>query len=816
MLHEILLSLSGHQSPLLRNDFTQFKAQEVLSPPERELLKTAGHLSDLHCKLISHTAQISASHPSVICRAVSTAIKSIHLAAFQRKILEVEDGILRKDAALVGAYNIVPLTAVVGEFSGWTRRLEWLWELAQFMLGDGGRKAPPCRAAALIDRLRNELQTGYADIGETALSLVRVAETAWLKQISAWVLYGRIPVLGEGDFFIREDRDDERGYSIDPTLLPSFVTPHTASSMLFIGTSLNRVRAENSADPSSSDLANLSSPLQDLSSLTFPLSSPMFSRAITSIRLTLSRTTLQKLLPLSKVLEMLQLFRDFFLLGRGEFALALTQQADEKIRSRWKRADNLAYEKRDGLSTVVIKEGEVAAALSRTWAVLGSMQGEHAEEDEGLELARDLLRLELTTKPKAAASSSTPTATTKARSKSDAGQRVSDKLVATPFRNLLFSVPVVLTLQVPPPLDLFLSASDLETYTAINAYLLSIRRAHLRLTDLWKISSLRRHHLAPPRPPYSGTRGGMAKTRTLRERYAARASAMRGPWSTSSAAIFFLAETESYLQVEVVEGLWEHFHSWVSAGSGGGGATGGQDSSNTPSNETGTTTTTTRRQQHDPQTLASAHRRYLSALVRRLLLTRTGTGTTGAGAAVFAEPLHALLLHVDRLAALVGRLDGVWRALDLEADEGVVDAFSNLDAEERDVRNALRDAETRVKRAVEQAIGALRALSADPAFLAELEGEGEDGEEGEGGGEEYSGDARGGGEKDSAAANDKSRDEGGGNVSISQGEGEGGGRYRPRRIGGVDRLLMKLDFGVWFSNTDRRNDYDDGFVGDGF
>lgn len=193
----------------MRNDFSEFKAQEVLSPPERELLKTAGHLSDLHCKLISHTAQISASHTSVICRAVSTAIKSIHLAAFQRKILEVEDSILRKDAALVGAYNIVPLTAVIGEFSGWTRRLEWLWELTQFMLGDG-RKAPPCRAAPLINRLRNELQTGYADIGETALSLVRVAETAWLKQISAWVLYGRIPVLGEGDFFIREDRDDER------------------------------------------------------------------------------------------------------------------------------------------------------------------------------------------------------------------------------------------------------------------------------------------------------------------------------------------------------------------------------------------------------------------------------------------------------------------------------------------------------------------------------------------------------------------------------------------------------------------------------
>lgn len=208
MLHEILLSLSGHPSPLLRNDYTDPSAQSIISPPERELLKTAGHLSDLHCKLISYTAQISASHPSVICRAVSTAVNSLYLAAFQRKVLEVEDSILRKDASLVGAYNIVPLTAVIGEFTGWTRRLEWLWDLVKFILKEN--EGSPCRAAQLINRLRDELKTGYADIGETALSLVRVAETAWLKQVSAWVLYGRIPVLGDMDFFIRRDEQDEQ------------------------------------------------------------------------------------------------------------------------------------------------------------------------------------------------------------------------------------------------------------------------------------------------------------------------------------------------------------------------------------------------------------------------------------------------------------------------------------------------------------------------------------------------------------------------------------------------------------------------------
>ncbi|KAI1142246.1 Spc97/Spc98 family protein [Hypoxylon sp. FL0543] len=786
MLHEILLSLSGHPSPLLRNDYSDPRAQSIISPPERGLLKTAGHISDLHCKLISYTAQISASHPSVICRAVSTAINSLYLAAFQRKVLEVEESILRKDASLVGAYNIVPLTAVIGEFSGWTRRLEWLWDLVQFL--DKEKEGLPCRAAQLINKLRDELQTGYADIEETALSLVRVAETAWLKQVSAWVLYGRIPVLGDADFFIQKNEHDEQGYSIDHKLLPSFVTHSTATSMLFIGTSLNRVKTNTSIEPNNTGLNHLSSQLQTLADLTYPLHSTALSRAITSLRLTLSRTTLQKLLPLTRVLEMLNLFRDFFLLGRGEFAMALTQQADEVIRSRWRRADNVAYEKRYGLSNVMVKEGEVSAVLTKTWATLGSMQGQHADEDEGLEVARDMLRLNL----------SKTKASTPVKGKGSLENQPVSVIANTPFRNLLFSVPVVLTSQIPPPLDLFLSTSDVQIYTSINSYLLSIRRSHLHLTDLWKITSLRRHHPPPPRPPYSTTKGGVARTRVLRERWSARSSAMRSAWSTSSAAIFFLAETEAYLQVEVVAGLWDDFHGWLtgrretkgqlnrsspnsnhpSAAS----TTSAGDAAQTTAHPSKSTDTQTQDSapHHDPQTLAIAHRLYLRTLSRRLLLTQPS----------FTDALYELLVHIDHLVAHTHRLHGIWTSMDLEADEGVVDAFSDLGAEERDVRGAIRDIEAQLKSGIEKVVAALRSLSMDSAFMAELEdGDardmGVDGEDGVGVG-----------------------------VSDDAGVEEETG-YRPRRTGGIDRLLMKLDFGGWF-NAGKAALGEDGLGDDGF
>ncbi|KAK0645648.1 gamma-tubulin complex component protein [Cercophora newfieldiana] len=761
MLHEILLSLSGHPSPLFRAAATSSSGSaghaladpSVISPSERALLASLAHLSDLHVKLRTFTAQIAAEHPSVTCRAVAAAVDSIHLAAFQQKVLEVEEAILRRDAGLVGAYDIVPLTAVVGEFAGWTRRMEWLWEVVQFMM--------------------RELQTGYRDVEDAAGSLVRVAEVAWLKQVSAWILYGKLPSFGAGDFFVQREDEGEEEYTYESGLLPSFVTPSTAASMLFVGRSLNQIRVKSAEDPSLRGTDHLFTQLAQLAGLQHPLDSATFSRTVTDIRHYLSRTTLQRLLPPAKVLEILQLLRDFFLLRRGEFAMALTQQADEKIRSRWRRAENLAYEKRDGLANVVVKDGEVAAVLARTWSAMGSMQGEHADEDEGLELARDLLRLTL-----AKSKSSGP----KTPSATEGGLA---SIAPTPFRNLLFSIPVVLTLQIPSPLDLFLSQSDLQTYTAINSYLLSLRRAHIRLTDLWKITSLRRHHPAPPAPPYGSTRGGRAKVLLLRQRHTSRSNILRNAWATASAAIFFLGETEGYLQTEVVAGLTEGFHQWLTTGEDeqrqdstqqpkqplqGENAQDDEDdiwlaesvSSRLDLSETHQEQpSSTTRHPHDPQSLATAHWRYLRTLVRRLLLTRQS----------FTDPLYELLAHIDRLVALVHRLHAVWTAADLESDVGVVDAFVDLSREERDVQRDIRGVEGHVKRGIEGLIAELRQLEAGGAAVWVEEEEEEVGEE--------DGDV----------------------------DGEAG-RYVPRRVGGVDRLLMKLDFGSWFGGEGGGSGYE--------
>ncbi len=132
MLHEILLSLSGLQSPIWQPTVRPPGAgnreafNHYVSPPERAMLETLEHLHHSHVQIIDATARLSRSHASMVCRAVSASVADVHLGAFMNKIIQVESAILQKDAAYVGGYEIVPLSTVVSEFAPWTRRLDWL------------------------------------------------------------------------------------------------------------------------------------------------------------------------------------------------------------------------------------------------------------------------------------------------------------------------------------------------------------------------------------------------------------------------------------------------------------------------------------------------------------------------------------------------------------------------------------------------------------------------------------------------------------------------------------------------------------------
>ncbi|OAL04042.1 hypothetical protein IQ06DRAFT_270429 [Phaeosphaeriaceae sp. SRC1lsM3a] len=744
MLHEILLSLSGHPSALFDTDsdsqHVTSTASRLLSPPEAELLSSIGHLSRLHRRLRDHAARIAISHPSTVCRAVAASITSHHLDLFQRKILDIENRILKQDASTVGAYNIVPLAGIVSEFSEWVRLMEWLWGLSTFIMPPSvtskseKEQVEACSGAQLIDKLRTEAQTGYPSIAEAARKLGNVAETSWLRQLSTWLLYGRLPSFGASDFFVRKDDDetDELLFRVTHSLLPKLVNRHTASSILFVGKSLNQIRAVPStqraahASSSMSELDLLPKHVKVLSQVRAPIVAAELSEAVATIRLSLSRNLLQHLLPREKIVETLTVLHQFFLLGRGEFAMTLIAEADTRMSARSRGASSTKPSQ--SMKGFLLKEAEITQTLTRSWAILATLSGQDEHTDDVLDVASQVVHLIPHDSP-----SHRPGTPGRAKDAEAILPRISDLT----FNELLLSSPCSLTMDISFPLDLFITKADMDVYTAVNAYLLAIRRAHLHLGSLWRQSSIRRVHPCPPGYQFSNSAHGKKLLSKQRRRMEERTRAMRKVWATCAAAVFFLAESEAYFQGAIVQESYDHFLAWVECGH--------EETTDllpppSTTKDASSAPELQPRQEHDPEALARAHHHFLSSITYSLLLTD----------ATFPKLLRTFCTHVDSLVAYITRLTSIQASLDLEDDEGIEEYSQNYKKEEKEVLVELDRARRRLDSDLKNLVERLRDIDTERIGVEGLR------------------------------------------LGIA---GRAEGAYEPVRVGGIDRLLMKLDWG---------------------
>lgn len=158
-------------------------------------------------------------------------------------------------------------------------------------------------------------------------------------------------------------------------------------------------------------------------------------------------------------------------------------------------------------------------------------------------------------------------------------------------------------------------------------------------------------------------------------RYARRNARTRGHWTCASKVLYLINELQAYLQGEVIASSWQHLLAWLDGDRKGGLFSARSSRPSTASSigqgrPPGTSSDPNRL--NDPRTMAEAHRRYLHALNTALFLTDTKLITT----------LKELLDQLDHFAALFSRLQAVWEGLDLQEDEGVMDAFSNFRQDE--------------------------------------------------------------------------------------------------------------------------------------
>jgi hypothetical protein len=598
--------------------------------------------------------------------------------------------------------------------------MSWYWEIALFMQATDNSAAttPPCTGAAIIDKLRSEQQTGFPDVEAVAVELSIVAETAWMGELASWLLYGILPAIGADDFFIRVKKHNEAThFSKVKELSPAFVTSQTASSILFIGKSLHQVRAygRHPSTPSAyvsqslSDGELVSAHLQHLTTIALPIAPAQLSRAMSAIRLSLSQNVLRHLLPIEATLRLLSCIKQFLLLGRGEFAVTLINEADNRLIARQQSMGKLLQ--RDpvrALQGLSIKDTEFQQTLTQTWKVLASQ--DEAAEDEVLEFAEAYITL------------SAPTDSDSRPSTSGSVNEVPANLTNVSFNDLLFPSAVSLGMSIAPPLDLIISNKDIETYSTINAYLLSLRRAQVRLSDLWRRTAARRDNA-----PLRGSTTGAAASPEMRTRSSYRRVATRKVWATCSAAIFLLSEISAYLESEIIRESWDHFEQWAKHPAHDGSLERSQLAKDDNVHEESA--------QRDPETLATGHRTFLASLTYALLLNDLP----------YTKELRSLLGNVDQLIAFFNHLLDIQQKLDVENDAGGETGFTT--EEESRISLELDRARKRVDSDLKSVINRLRQL-------------------------------------------DEERIGSGRYLNASAESG-----FEPWKGGGVDRLLMKLEFG---------------------
>jgi hypothetical protein len=669
MLHEILISLSGYHSEIwevLKDDQAQDGTLGTyLSEPEKAMLAVLAQINRLHLEIKAIATKIATNHQSLICRAVGSAIADKHLVDFRKKVFDVESAIVEKDAGYVGGYNIVALSTLVTDFAPWSRRLEWLSVTTRYMSGyrEDGKAGTPCTGSQMLDHLQHETHTGYSDIENMAVQLLICAQKVWFRSLASWLLYGKLASSGAEDFFIRANPNDattQDHYLVQSNSIPTFVSRLAAESVLAVGNALNQISAHGPSGSFTSQnqsLDLLDKHLRLLEKLAFPLTLPLLEAAVMEIDHSISQNALSRLLPLEKVISLLSVIRRFMLLDSGEFAVLLIEHGTLKTANRQSQTSVKAVRKLGRLDDLVMKDVELNSILSKTWDELAAIQIDQGLDMETLSFARKSLSLR------------------------GARQQSGEDLVSTWLPNI-----ALLHFNLPPDstLHLFLTSNAVRVYSLINSYLLSIRRAELQLSTLWKLTSQRRCHPTPLGPPKSATTFGRKMLAARRLREDIRSTKMRQHWSTASRALFFFNVLGDYFHGEIISNSWSQFEHWIKEGvnTSRPGSARPESRPSTANSAKGVLTMNqvshtfgTPSKVRDPRTLAQGHQSFLSTLRSGLLLDHVE----------FVSGIRDLLSLIDHYVALFHRIQVVWEGLDMQEDDGIIDAFSDYAVDERDL-----------------------------------------------------------------------------------------------------------------------------------
>lgn len=471
MIHELLLALSGLPGDLFVPFPDQiFKIQQdfpFLHEAEKSSLERLAVLgkyqqtianflalqrgrkecpADLNI-IVSEDEEAKKRLNGSFVHALSNALSEV-LKDFKEVVDKCEKRILNKQYNMGG---VIPISQIVAEFGEYYIIFPHLNQLI-IEINQRPEEYFGCR---LLNLMVEKCNTGVPELRTIMLKLLQACNEVMYKHITSWMVYGYLQDP-YGEFFVKDETFKDKKateeqfnasrwhkrFVLDEQFIPKHLTLDIAKSILFVGKAIATVRnatkpyEKNNTLPRSLSSMHLQH-LLELSSRTI-FHQIELENTVTIIRNNVAQWLWQVVLTGDKIIECLEAFRNYFLLGQGDFAISLVEQF-EKLKASRSRSST-------------IKEQELNSLLVR--ASIGTL----AENDSSFEKFRFKI------------------------------QNANDKKSATrtsTFDSTIINVPLKLEYDIEWPLDLFVTSEDLEKYGDIFSFLISLRRTQIRLQRVW-------------------------------------------------------------------------------------------------------------------------------------------------------------------------------------------------------------------------------------------------------------------------------------------------------------------------------------------
>ncbi|KAF9282887.1 Gamma-tubulin complex component 4 [Mortierella alpina] len=530
MLHELLVTLSGYPGDIFRpfpqepEVATTFAVTDfpMLHPAEKEGLDRLAQLGFYFrefnafiasCRsTFSHSFQKpgtpAPSQPGLYLTAFANSLER-KLQGYRQVIVDTESAILSGEDNLGGT---VPLPTIAARFAPFQLVFPAIFRLIT-EIQHASTSNTPYVGGRLIDLLQDRAASGVPIQKEWMDELLRGCCGVMMRQIVCWVVYGQIQDPFAEFFIVRcrpgsSASDSERSsanllrsrsatsftatqkassnnlaapiskwqaeYALDERMIPIMIPSTLVEAMLFIGKSIataGQAQPKPTPIPQSMTARHLELILPLVDAISKPsapdsqsisgeiLNLNHLTNVIHQIRRDIANHLWVVVQVGEKVIRTLKSFRRYFLLCDGEYGLGLIEVLEEFKRNRLSRLGQFSSATS---ASVSIRDQDLGGMLSK------AAQNTPAQDDPALQSFE--LRLLKTPKTKDSSGESTDVSVTK---------------TTRMFDDQLLGIPVRLWYTLAWPLDLFLTSEDIEHYGDVFAFLMTVRKAQVKLQQAW-------------------------------------------------------------------------------------------------------------------------------------------------------------------------------------------------------------------------------------------------------------------------------------------------------------------------------------------